>query len=208
MLGRSAVTSWARRLRGASPAIKMASAAAAVALVVALVAAVVSLAGSSSQAAPRALPAARNFTLQALGQPGKKIALADYAGKPVIVNFFASWCQPCQRETPLLARYYRDSGGRVVIIGVDTNDQASAALSFVRKAGVTYPVVSDPYPAATTTSWGVYGLPQTFFLNSRHRIVKRVIGGVTMKDLTAGVATMGGAAQAAPASRSDRRPAS
>ncbi len=106
----------------------------------------------------------------------------------MIVNFFASWCPPCQHETPLLARFYRDSGGRTMIIGVDANDQPGPARAFVQRSGVAYPVASDPFPAATTTSWGVYGLPQTFFLDSRHRIVKRVLGALTMKDLQAGVA--------------------
>lgn len=191
---RPAVATWARRLRDASLTTKIVCGAAATALAIALV----WLAGSGSSPTTPAPPAARNFTLRALGVPGEKIALAGYAGKPVIVNFFASWCTPCQRETPLLARFYRESGGRTMIIGVDTNDQVTPALKFVQRAGVTYPVGSDPYPAATTTSWGVYGLPQTFFLDARHRIVKRVFGAVTAKDLSAGVARMTGGGGSPP----------
>jgi cytochrome c biogenesis protein CcmG, thiol:disulfide interchange protein DsbE len=118
------------------------------------------------------------------------VSLASYAGRPVVVNFFASWCEPCQRETPLLARYYASQHGRVVVLGIDANDETAAALQFVRKAGVRYPVGFDPFPASVTTSYGVYALPQTFFLNAQHRIVAKVLGPVTQRLLTRDVARM------------------
>ena len=176
-----------QRLRGMSRVVKI-SGAAAVLLVVAIVA--VSLAGNGAGAAPRTPPAARNFALRELGHPGRKVTLAAFAGRPVIVNFFASWCTPCKLETPTLARFYRESGERTAIIGVDSNDETGPALRFVHSAGVRYPVGVDPLPAATTVSYGVLALPQTFFLNARHRIVKRIFGAVTMKELSAGVALM------------------
>jgi cytochrome c biogenesis protein CcmG, thiol:disulfide interchange protein DsbE len=146
--------------------------------------------------APGAAPLpARNFSLARLGQPGATVSLAAYAGRPVIVNFFASWCAPCQRETPLLARYYASQHGRVVVLGVDANDQTAAALQFVRKAAVAYPVGFDPFPAATTTSYRVYALPQTFFLDAQHRIVAKVMGPVTARLLTRYVALMNRTAQ-------------
>jgi cytochrome c biogenesis protein CcmG, thiol:disulfide interchange protein DsbE len=152
---------------------------------------VITVATAGSKAAPpRTPPAAKAFTLSLLGHPGQHISLAAYAGRPLIINFFASWCPPCQHETPLLARFYRDSGGRTLIIGIDANDEAGPAEKFVQSAGVSYPVGSDPFPAPVTTSYGVLGLPQTFFLNARHRIVKHVIGAVTLAELKAGVALM------------------
>jgi thiol-disulfide isomerase/thioredoxin len=152
--------------------------------------AAVSLAGHGGAAPPRALPAARNFTLRELGHPGRKVSLAAFAGRPVIVNFFASWCPPCKRETPTLARFYRETGEQDAIIGVDSGDQSGPALRFVHSAGVRYPVGFDPLPAPTTISYGVVALPQTFFLNARHQIVKRIFGQVTMKTLGEGVALM------------------
>ena len=150
----------------------------------------VSLAEHGASAASRTLPAAKSFTLSELGHPGRKLSLSAYAGRPVIVNFFASWCTPCKLETPTLARFYRESGGRTAIIGVDSGDETGPALRFVHSAGVHYPVGVDPLPAATTISYGVLALPQTFFLNARHRVVKRIFGAVTMKELSAGVALM------------------
>jgi cytochrome c biogenesis protein CcmG, thiol:disulfide interchange protein DsbE len=139
---------------------------------------------------PRVQPVAKTFTLGLLGHAGQHVSLAAYAGRPLVINFFASWCTPCKRETPLLARFYAEHHGRDLIIGIDANDEAGAAEKFVRAAGVTYPIGSDPFPAPVTTSYGVYDLPQTFFLNARHRIVKHVIGGVTVADLNQGVALM------------------
>src|SRR6266705_441273 len=175
------------RLRGTSRMTKATCIGAALAIAVITV---ISLTGNGAGARPRTPPAARNFSLPALGHPGQRVSLAAFAGRPVIINFFASWCAPCQRETPALARFYRQSGNRVAIIGVDSNDQARAAMRFVHAAGVRYPVGVDPLPASTTSSYGVIALPQTFFLNARHRIVKRVFGAVTMKELSAGVALM------------------
>ncbi len=176
------------RLRRTSRTTRIACIAAALAIAAL---AIISLTGTGA-AGPRTPPVARSFSLQALGQPGRRVSLAAFAGRPVIVNFFASWCAPCKRETPLLARFYKDSGGRTAIIGIDANDQAGPAERFAHAAGVTYPVGFDPFPAATTTSYGVLALPQTFFLNSQHRIVKRIFGAVTMNELVKGVAQMDG----------------
>jgi cytochrome c biogenesis protein CcmG/thiol:disulfide interchange protein DsbE len=183
--------SLAARLRGASRSSRIALGTGAV--LVALLVAAAAIAASSGGAVPRsAPPAAKPFTLKALGHPSRTVSLSGYAGRPVIVNFFASWCAPCKQETPLLARFYRSEHGRIAVIGVDANDQAGPAERFVRDAGVTYPVGVDPFPASVTTSYGVDALPQTFFLNAGHRIVKRVIGEVTMKELTAGASLMSG----------------
>jgi cytochrome c biogenesis protein CcmG, thiol:disulfide interchange protein DsbE len=135
-------------------------------------------------------PRAPGFSLSVLGHPGQHITLSQYAGQPLIVNFFASWCAPCKRETPLIARFYRTAHGRVTVLGVDVNDSARSALKFARRAGVAYPVVSDPQPMKTTFAYDVPGLPATFFLNGQHRIVKRVYGAVTLQELRTGVAMM------------------
>jgi cytochrome c biogenesis protein CcmG, thiol:disulfide interchange protein DsbE len=140
----------------------------------------------SPQHAPPA--PAKNFSLATLGHPGQRISLSSLAGRPVIVNFFASWCAPCQKETPLLARFYRARHASVTVIGIDVNDQASSALAFVRKSGVTYPVATAAASNATLIAYNLPGLPATYFLDARHRIVKRVYGAVTQAELTSGTA--------------------
>jgi cytochrome c biogenesis protein CcmG, thiol:disulfide interchange protein DsbE len=163
---------------------------AAVIIVAAAAAIVVSLAGGQAKKVAGPPPLARDFSLAQLGDAGSLVTLSAYTGHPVIVNFFASWCAPCQRETPLLARFYSSMHGRVTVLGIDSNDQRAAALRFIAKTGVRYPVGFDPFPSKTTTSYGVYALPQTFFLNAQHRIVSHILGPLTMKDLTRGVALM------------------
>ncbi len=149
--------------------------------------------GSSSTSSAESLVghAGPAFDLAALSDPAGHVSLASYAGKPVVVNFFASWCGPCRTETPLLARYYKSEHGTVHVIGVDANDSRTAALAFTKKYGVSYPVGSDPAVTAAS-AYGVAGLPQTFFLNARHKIVDHVYGVVTASSLAQGVKLMGG----------------
>jgi cytochrome c biogenesis protein CcmG/thiol:disulfide interchange protein DsbE len=134
--------------------------------------------------------AAKPFALAELGNASRQVSLASYAGRPVIVNFFASWCTPCQKETPLLARFYAAHHGQIQVIGIDSNDTTVAAQKFVQAEHVTYPVAADPFPATTATSYGVLALPQTFFLNARHQIVRHIVGQVTARELAAWAAQL------------------
>jgi cytochrome c biogenesis protein CcmG, thiol:disulfide interchange protein DsbE len=157
--------------------------------------AAIAWAGTSSSAATKPTDAsAPGFSFPVLGHAEQRISLSDYAGKPLIVNFFASWCSPCQGETPLLARFYRGEHGKVALVGLDENDVLANALKFTRTDGVTYPVGWDPALVAAS-AYGVVGLPQTFFLDAKHHIVDRVIGAVTSADIAKGIAlaTAGGA---------------
>jgi cytochrome c biogenesis protein CcmG, thiol:disulfide interchange protein DsbE len=181
---------WAERVRGLSTTTKVVYAVAAVAIVALVVIALTGVASGKPTKTTGPPPLAKNFTLPELGAPGHTVSLTQYAGRPVIVNFFASWCVPCKHETPLIASFYKRMDGRVAIVGIDAEDHANAALSFMHAAGVRYPVGFDPSNEAITDSYGVTGIPQTFFLDAQHRIVKRVLGAVTLKDLTEGVALM------------------
>ena len=137
-----------------------------------------------SQAADVAAPA---FSLPVLGHFGQQVSLGQYAGRPLIVNFFASWCEPCKTETPLLAKFYRAEKGKVALVGLDENDVLGNAMSFTHADGVTYPVGWDPQ-FGIASAYGVNALPQTFFLDARHRIVDRIFGAVTPADLQKGIA--------------------
>jgi cytochrome c biogenesis protein CcmG/thiol:disulfide interchange protein DsbE len=147
----------------------------------------VSLATSSSAAPPPA-PVASGFTVAALGAPGN-VSLTQYRGKPVILNFWASWCAPCESETPLLASWYKQENGKIALLGLDENNASSAALSFAHAKGVTYTLGFDPL-MKVANAYNIDGLPQTYFLNAQHRIVLHVLGAITKADLAEGVRLM------------------
>ncbi len=157
----------------------------------------IGLAGSASGQPTRAANvAAPEFSLPVLGHPGQHLSLGQYSGRPLIVNFFASWCDPCQTETPLLAKFYRTEKGQVALVGLDENDVLGNAMSFTRADRVTYPVGWDPQ-FGVASAFGVDALPQTFFLDARHHIVDRVFGAVTLTDLQKGIALATGKASGA-----------
>ena len=177
---------WVVRLIGRNKVITAATAAFA-ALIIAV--SVTATGSAASQRPPRASAAAPSFTVPALGHPGQQLSLAQYQGKPVIINFWASWCTPCQTETPLLASWYKRQHGRVALLGLDESDTAAAALKFAAAKGVSYPIGFDP-DTTVALDYNSDELPQTFFLNAQHQIVDHVIGAATQADLAKGVSLM------------------
>lgn len=128
---------------------------------------------------------APDFTLGRLDRPGD-LRFASLRGKAVVVNFWASWCYPCKRETPTLERAWKRYNGRVVVLGVDVNDFSGDARKFMRRHGLTYPVVHDN-GNVTSPKYGLTGLPETFFVTSRGRVVAHVAGEVSASDLRSGI---------------------
>lgn len=115
------------------------------------------------------------FAQADLADPGNIITLADFRGHPLVVNFWASWCEPCRREMPRLASEARRLAGRLAFVGVNYKDRRNDALAFAHKTGVPYSSVVDR-DGALAARYGVFGLPTTIFIDSRGRIAGRYLG--------------------------------
>ena len=119
---------------------------------------------------------APGFSARQLEGAGQ-LSLASLRGKAVVINFFQSYCEPCQAESKALEtawQRYRHDG--VVFLGVDYNDLVGDARRFVSKHGVTYPVVRDPN-GTVAAKYGITGTPETFFVDRRGRLVGAHIEG-------------------------------
>jgi cytochrome c biogenesis protein CcmG, thiol:disulfide interchange protein DsbE len=133
---------------------------------------------------PKAIPSplvqkpAPEFRLTAYG--GGEISLAALKGKPVVLNFWASWCYPaCYEEAPLLEatwRKFKDQG--LMVVGVDIQDKEANAQEFIRRFGFTFPNVPDP-GSKVSIDFGVYGVPETFFVDRHGRIAYKHVGALT-----------------------------
>ena len=131
---------------------------------------------------------APNFVLASVvgGPPVDLDALGVKRHRPVVLNFFASWCEPCQKETPLLAATARSEqakGSVVQFIGVDGNDPPSSAVPFIRQSGITYPVGQDTNLQVTASVYGLSGEPQTFFINESGIVVGHHLGALSQAEL-------------------------
>jgi cytochrome c biogenesis protein CcmG/thiol:disulfide interchange protein DsbE len=114
---------------------------------------------------------APGFTLERLSGGGEQ-SLADYRGKVVVLNAWASWCGPCRAESPLMERWHKriSRGGRGTVLGINALDATGDARGFVREYGLTYPILRDP-EGESLIDYGVIGYPETFVVDERGRIV-------------------------------------
>jgi peroxiredoxin len=125
---------------------------------------------------------ARDFTLRLLD--GGTFRLSDYRGRPVVLNFWASWCGPCRAEAPVLEnawQQYKDQG--VIFLGIAVQDREENSRAFIKEFGLTYPVGLD-VDDRVATLYEITGLPTTVFIDADGRIRHRWVGAIGKSRVT------------------------
>jgi cytochrome c biogenesis protein CcmG/thiol:disulfide interchange protein DsbE len=139
------------------------------------------VARSAPSAGARVGQTAPDFALADLD--GNPLRLNDLRGRPVIVNFWASWCGPCVEEFPLLQTAAAQHGvDGLAVVGIVYRDNSEAARAFMARLGASWPAAMDP-GEQVAESFGIYGPPETFFIDSTGVVRGRQIGQLTAADL-------------------------
>jgi peroxiredoxin len=102
---------------------------------------------------------------------GKKFSLTQFKGKPVFVNFFASWCQPCKLELPFIVKQYPALKSKTVFLGIDELESPSRVAPFAKQMGIAYPILIDP--GSVGSAYQIDTLPKSVFID-RHGVVQAI----------------------------------
>lgn len=113
---------------------------------------------------------------------GSSATLADYRGKPLVLNFWAAWCPACVAEMPSFQEVHESLGGEVIFLGLDVQDTRSAADALIERSGVTYLLGEDPDGAILSSFDGI-AMPTTIFIDAEGNVVGRHSGTIFEEDL-------------------------
>ncbi len=150
---------------------------------------------SKSSADPLISHPAPNFSLAVLHPTSGTsiLSLSDFKGKSIVLNFWASWCEPCKNEVPLLESAWKQmqaQGKDVVFLGIDFEEATSAATGFLQLYNITYPAVLDADGSAATR-YGIVSLPDTIFISQKGIVMSKVSQQLTAQLLASGLQSIG-----------------
>ncbi len=131
---------------------------------------------STMQSALLGKPAPQ-FSLPVLGDDSRKVSSADLAGRPWVLNVWGSWCPECVVEHPMLLEIAREN--RVLLIGLNWRDDTGEAIRWIERLGNPYNVIVVDQEGRTAIDFGVYGAPETFFIDSEGLVQYRHVGAMT-----------------------------
>ncbi len=117
-----------------------------------------------------------------------RLSLRGLRGVPIVLNIWASWCDPCRQEAPLLESTWRTEGRRLgtVFLGLDQQDTTGDANAFLRQYGISYPNLHDAGDDVPR-SYGATGVPETYFIDSHGDVVYHVLGVTSPRQLRTGI---------------------
>lgn len=125
---------------------------------------------------------APTFAVPDLGNPDRTIELAEINDRPVVLNFWASWCAPCRREMPAFQSMYEQYGGEVAFLGMNNQDSRRLALELLEQTGARYPSGYDPN-GKIAKAYDLLGMPTTVFITADGRIAATRTGEMTRREL-------------------------
>lgn len=125
---------------------------------------------------------------------GERISLARLRGKPVVVNFWATWCEPCKVEHGVLTRAAQRYEDRVEFLGIVYEDEVPKIDAFLKRFGRGYPALLD-VGGKTAIAYGVGGIPETFFIDAEGKVASKFTGPITADELEARLAELLGATE-------------
>jgi thiol-disulfide isomerase/thioredoxin len=129
---------------------------------------------------------APDFTLPSLA--GDEVTLSDLRGKPVVLAFFASWCNPCEKDMPVLQRLQDENPDDLHVIGVNYKDFKGDTADFVERLGVTFPaLIEHPNKNPVGNAYDVNAMPDTLFIDANGIVQERLYGQVSTNDIEAAV---------------------
>lgn len=140
---------------------------------------------SESESAEEQDYSAPDFTVY--DSNGKAVNLSDYFGKPIVLNFWASWCPPCKSEMPHFETAYKENTDvQFLMVNMTSGDTKADADAFIKDEGYTFPVLFDTDGDAAMT-YGASSLPVTFFIDKNGDMVTYAVGMLSEENLKKGI---------------------
>jgi peroxiredoxin len=136
-------------------------------------------------AEPPIVPEVPDFTVY--DQNGNAVRLSDYFGKPIVLNFFATWCSPCRAELPYFQEEYDKNREEVVFLFVSVDNTMEIAKSFADGQGYTFPILHDRSQSAVK-AYAIRSIPATYFISREGKLISQRIGKISHEALAISIA--------------------